>query len=60
MRRPVLALIPAFGICCTPDTNLKDVAKLMAEHDCGDISVVERFRHRRWTPTFCSTADLSR
>ena len=24
-------------ICCTPDTNLKDVAKLMAEHDCGDI-----------------------
>lgn len=41
MRRPVLALIPAFGICCTPDTNLKDVAKLMAEHDCGDIPVIQ-------------------
>ena len=28
-------------ICCTPDTNLKDVAKLMAEHDCGDIPVIQ-------------------
>ena len=28
-------------ICCTPDTNLKDVAKLMVEHDCGDIPVIQ-------------------
>lgn len=28
-------------ICCTPDTNLQDVAKLMAEHDCGDIPVIQ-------------------
>ncbi|MBE3064548.1 MAG: CBS domain-containing protein [Spirochaetes bacterium] len=28
-------------ICCTPDTNLKDVAKFMAEHDCGDIPVIQ-------------------
>jgi len=27
-------------ICCTPDTNLRDVAKLMAEHDCGDIPII--------------------
>jgi len=27
--------------CYTPDTDLKDVAKLMAEHDCGDIPVIQ-------------------
>jgi CBS domain-containing protein len=26
--------------CCTPDTNLGDVAKLMLECDCGEIPVV--------------------
>lgn len=27
--------------CCTRDTNLRDVAHLMVEHDCGAIPVVE-------------------
>ena len=27
--------------CCTPDANLKDVARLMVENDCGCIPVVE-------------------
>jgi CBS domain-containing protein len=27
--------------CCTPDTNLQDVARLMVECDCGEIPVVE-------------------
>ncbi len=27
--------------CCTPDTKLQDVAKLMVENDCGCIPVVE-------------------
>jgi len=27
--------------CCTPDTNLQEVARLMVEHDCGEIPVVE-------------------
>lgn len=26
---------------CTPDTRLPDVARLMVEHDCGEIPVVE-------------------
>lgn len=27
--------------CCTPDTNLQAVARLMVECDCGEIPVVE-------------------
>jgi CBS domain-containing protein len=27
--------------CCTPETNLQEVAKLMLEHDCGLIPVVD-------------------
>jgi len=29
---------PAF---CTPETSLEDVAKLMVQHECGEIPVVE-------------------
>lgn len=28
-------------ICCSPDTPLQDVARMMVEHDCGCIPVVE-------------------
>ena len=27
--------------CCTPETDVRAVAKLMCEHDCGEIPVVE-------------------
>ena len=27
--------------CCTADTNLREVAKLMVEHDCGETPVVD-------------------
>jgi CBS domain-containing protein len=27
--------------CCTSDTNLQEVARLMVEHDCGQTPVVE-------------------
>jgi CBS domain-containing protein len=27
-------------VCCTPDTPLADVARLMVEHDCGQIPVL--------------------
>jgi len=29
------------SICCTPETNLREVAQLMMEHDCGEIPVVD-------------------
>jgi len=28
-------------ICCTPTTSLRNVAKAMVQHDCGEIPVVE-------------------
>jgi CBS domain-containing protein len=27
-------------VCCTPDTKLQEVARLMCEHDCGEIPIV--------------------
>jgi CBS domain-containing protein len=27
--------------CCTPETSLQDVAKMMVDHDCGCIPVVD-------------------
>lgn len=27
--------------CCTPDTPLPEVARMMEQHDCGCIPVVE-------------------
>lgn len=27
-------------VCCTPETSLRDVARLMVDHDCGEIPVV--------------------
>lgn len=28
-------------VCCTPDSNLQDAAKMMLDNDCGCIPVVE-------------------
>ena len=33
-------------ICCSPDTTLNEVARLMVEYDCGQIPVVEGTRKR--------------
>lgn len=38
MVREIMTENPA---CCTADTNLKEVAQLMVQHDCGCIPVVE-------------------
>ena len=27
--------------CCAPDANLEEVARLMADHDCGEIPVLD-------------------
>jgi CBS domain-containing protein len=29
-------------VCCDPESSLRDVARLMVEHDCGEIPVVDR------------------
>ena len=36
--RDVMTNDPA---CCTPDTSLRDVARLMVENNCGEIPVCE-------------------
>ena len=33
-------------VCCTPQTMLRDVARLMSTNDCGEIPVVESPKHR--------------
>lgn len=38
LARQVMTENPA---CCTPDTPLDLVAKLMREHDCGEIPVID-------------------
>ena len=30
-------------VCCEPQQSLVDAARLMAEHDCGDLPVVDSF-----------------
>lgn len=32
--------------CCTPQTGLRDVARMMVEHDCGAIPVVQSDQDR--------------
>jgi len=36
----VKEIMTASPACCTPDTSLADVAKMMVEHDCGEIPVI--------------------
>ena len=33
--------------CCTPDQTLEEVARMMKQHDCGCIPVVENEQNRR-------------
>ena len=33
--------------CCAPDTNLREVARLMVELDCGAVPVVDDMRNKR-------------
>jgi CBS domain-containing protein len=40
-------IMTAAPACCTPDHTVRDAARLMQEHDCGCIPVVEDVRARR-------------
>jgi len=42
LARDVMTVNPA---CCTADTTLDQVAKLMVQHDCGEIPVIDRAEH---------------
>jgi CBS domain-containing protein len=39
LARDVMTVNPA---CCTAETTLDRVAKLMVQHDCGEIPVIDR------------------
>lgn len=41
MNTPLSTLMTSKPACCTADTPLRDVARMMAEHDCGQIPVVD-------------------
>jgi CBS domain-containing protein len=42
--RSIMTMNPA---CCTMDTKLVDVARLMIEHDCGEIPVVSSHEEKK-------------
>ena len=42
LARDVMTENPA---CCTPETPLDQVAKLMVQHDCGEIPVIDSAEH---------------
>lgn len=37
----VQSVMTAHPACCTPKTPLRDVARMMVQHDCGQIPVVD-------------------
>ena len=43
----VSEIMTANPACCTPDTNLQEVAKLMLDNDCGAIPVCEDGGNKR-------------
>ena len=34
-------------VCCTPETGLQEVARMMVEHDCGEIPIVRSTADRK-------------
>jgi CBS domain-containing protein len=42
--RDIMTANPA---CCTPDTPLIDVAKMLVSHDCGAVPVVNNLQSRK-------------
>ncbi len=41
------SVMTADPACCTADTALQDVAKMMQQHDCGQIPVVDSMQSRK-------------
>lgn len=45
----VASVMTSTPACCTPESSLTDVAKMMVDHDCGQIPVVEDLTGRKLT-----------
>jgi CBS domain-containing protein len=43
----VMELMSSDPICATPDTSLREIARMMCEHDCGEIPIVADTSSRR-------------
>lgn len=43
----VASVMTEAPVCCTPKSSLVEVARLMVEHDCGQIPVVENMATRK-------------
>jgi CBS domain-containing protein len=43
----VRELMSSNPICATPDTSLRDIARMMCDHDCGEIPIVSDTSTRR-------------
>lgn len=43
----VRELMTSNPACCTPNTTAADAARLMEQHDCGSIPVIEEDRERK-------------
>lgn len=43
----VREIMTANPVCCTPDTNLQEVARLMLENDCGLIPIVDSQENKK-------------
>ena len=37
----ILELMTSDPACCTPDTTLREVARMMVEYDCGEIPICD-------------------
>ena len=37
----ILEIMTSNPACCTPDTTLRDVARMMVEYDCGEIPICD-------------------
>ena len=42
LARDLMTTDPA---CCSPDTRIDKLAKLMVDHDCGEIPIVDGAKH---------------
>jgi CBS domain-containing protein len=43
----VTELMSSHPICATPDTSLREIARMMCDHDCGEIPIVDDMSNNR-------------